>query len=270
MRLFKCVGSFTTNSILPQFNSVSTLNIPLWKCALFHSPRPLYFEFWPLFYLFFYCSFCSTRIPLLKVKRTRSEVWRQETIDSTRLVAVSPPATSWRLIDIIHGNLLQMGDPYEVINHRLLLLWRNGIWCTFLLPFDFIICVFYFHFSVDRPFSTRSFSWRLDGRVEHWHWGCLHWGWQWRTEIDLSPHHRFPESLPTWSIRRERAEVKLYFQNFSFISIFRAFFSLWTGSTWVRAFASWLFVKVFKVPSHLLNGALLFPTFVLFPRTSRT
>ena len=157
MRLFKCVGSFTTNSILPQFNSVSTLNIPLWKCALFHSPRPLYFEFWPLFYLFFYYSCCSTRIPLLKVKRTRSEVWRQETIDSTRLVAVSPPATSWRLIDIIHGNLLQMGDPYEVINHRLLLLWRNGIGALFFCLLTLLFVSFTFIFLLTDPSPLKVF-----------------------------------------------------------------------------------------------------------------
>ena len=187
----------------------------------------------------------------------------QETVDSTRLVALTLPATSWRLTHVIYNNLLQMGGLFEVFNLQLLRFWRNGIWGLqlshalffYLWTFIFVFCVYYFYLSFNRPFSAWSFSWRLDGRVEHQCWGRLHWGWQWCTEIDLSPHHQFPKSFPTWRIRPERMEVKSYFQNFSFISIFRAFFLLWTGSTQVCVFSSWSFVKVYKVPSHLSNGA---------------
>ena len=136
---------------------------------------------------YFYCSFCFTRISLLKIKGTQSEEWT--------------------------GNC---GLDKTVFKLQLLQFWRNGIWdwCLSHVPFfyiwTFIFACLLLYLSFNRPFSAWSFSWRLDSRVEHQHWGHPHWGRQWHTEIDLSLRCQFPKSFPTWRIRRERTEVKSY------------------------------------------------------------
>ena len=136
---------------------------------------------------YFYCSFCFTQISLLKIKGTRSEEWT--------------------------GNC---GLDKTAFKLRLLQFWRNGIqgWSLSRAPsfhiWTFIFVCLLLYLSFGRPSSAWSFSWRLDSRVEHRCWGGLHWGQQWRSEIDLSPRCQFPESFPTRRIRRERMEVKSY------------------------------------------------------------
>ena len=45
----------------------------------------------------------------------------------------------------------------------------------------------------NRSLPSQSSTGWLDGRVEHWCKGCLHWGQQWCTSIDLFLHHTFPK-----------------------------------------------------------------------------
>ena len=86
---------------------------------------------------------------------------------------------------------------------------------------------FYFIFR-NRTFPAWGFSRRLDGRVKHRCRGRLHCRWQWRTEIDLSPHHKFPESFPAQRISWERVQA-FCFLFFSLFSIFRTFFLFLVG-----------------------------------------
>jgi len=80
-------------------------------------------------------------------------------------------------------------------------------WRTRTLNFIIILCtllflVFYitpFRFSFISSYLRQiSPTWSLfrgpDGRVEHQHLGCLHWGQQLCMQIDLSQHCMFPES----------------------------------------------------------------------------
>lgn len=90
---------------LSQVNYSSDLSQQLWKCTLFHSWHPLYFEFW-LFSFYF-----STFLFILPNSFTKSRGNEGPCLlpGNHRFKKVSgcvPLATSWRLNDVIHSNLL--------------------------------------------------------------------------------------------------------------------------------------------------------------------
>ena len=108
----------------------------------------------------------------------------------------------------------------------------------FLFDYTFVRCCYFYVIFCNRSFPTWGFSWRLDGRVKLQCQGCPHWGQQWCTEIDLSPHHKFPESFPAQRISWERVQ-KFCFLFFTLFSIFSTFILFLVGQHARTCNASW-------------------------------